>query len=197
MTPSLATDWMLPIALGFSVFSGLLVLIITMRIGWKKTAVSFALVTYGLLGAILILSPKWHVMSAKWGRGSGELQLTALQNQLKIAEAENSKLKEQINTVARLDDKTLTAAGWIGAARNAKSVADWVDFIPGQNEAFKIAIPPDDQVQLGPIAAKLGKQTTELQAVMKDYGLTFFRDVTQAESMKTPITDLWLNPTSK
>ena len=199
MTALEAQDWMVPLALTVAVFAGLLVILLSVRISWVKNLIAWTTIAYAFLGAIMILAPKWHSLTAKYDSktGSTSFEFASLQDKLDEALKENISLRTQISSVQNLDRKNVAATDWLNAAKKVKMDVDWANFLPADNKAYKIKIPLDDPQTIEVLAAKLGKPSADVSFALKDSGLIFLKDLNPSDLKNVSAKDLWITPDSK
>lgn len=196
MTASQATEWMLPIALAAAVFSGLLIVAVSVRTSWIKSAIAFTTVAYALLGGFLTLSPKWHSLTAKYDGKSGSVEVASLQKQLTDSQSENAQLKSQISLVTQLGKRGTKADDWVTLASQVKTEVDWAKFLPVGSNTAMVKVQFDDSA-LGALATKLGKPADEVGTILNDSGFTFLKPYNADDLKKVPASDLWVNPVSR
>ena len=196
MTAIQAMEWMLPLGLVVAVLIGAMMVLTTLRISWIKNAIAITTVLYGLLGGILVLSPKWQSFIAESDGKSLKIQITELEGKLKVAQNDNAHLQSQIDKVAQLNDKSLSAAEWLAKAKTTKDEVKWAKFLPTETSSFKIQVQPSEDSSFEDVlSATLGKPTAEIEQALKDTGYTVLRKPTNLEFMQTPAAKFWVDGT--
>ena len=199
MTAAQAQDWMIPLALTVAILAGLLIVLLSIRVSLVKSVIAITTITYAFLGAILILAPKWHSLSAKYDAktGSASVEVASLQNRLDDSLKENASLRTQIALVQSLDNKSVTASDWLSSAKQIKADVDWAKFLPTDPTKYKVQVPIDDFQTIAAIAGKLGKPQAEVGLALKDVGLIFLKDFSPTDSKTVLAKDLWISGYNK
>ncbi|MGF7004758.1 hypothetical protein [Aminobacter sp. BE322] len=193
MTPELLGEWLLPVALAACILGGLAIVFVSVRTGWVKQAISWATVSFGLIGAVMILSPKWTTFAIEWG----DLKATVakLQDENRKLAAENGNLTSQIAQVSSLARSDFASAqDAVTSILNTRNAVAWADFLPATPEAYRLEISPENSNFAAEIAAKLNTSPTDVTKAFETSGYTLLKLPTPTDLKNSPAKSLWVTP---
>lgn len=96
MTAEEAGKWILQVALVTCSIGGVAIVAVAVRTGWIKTAITWALVSFALVGGMMILSPRWTSFAIEWK--DLKARLSKLEEEKKYLIASNEKYADLIQT---------------------------------------------------------------------------------------------------
>ena len=192
MTPELLTSWLLPLALSACAVSGFAVIIVCVRGGWKHS-ITWAVVSFGLIGAMMLLSPKWSTFAFEWG----EMKATVadLQKRNTMLLAENARYAEQINDVSSIATaKYSSAEDLVQTIKATRARVDWADFLPASTQAYSVAVSPESDQFKKMIAQQVGSDVDAVIKAIEDNNWTLVKPATLNDLSETPANSLWITP---
>jgi hypothetical protein len=192
MTPELLTSWLLPLALSACALSGLAVIVVCVRGGWKHS-ITWAVVSFGLIGAMMLLSPKWSTFAFEWGEMKATLAELQKRNSLLLAE--NARYAEQIKDVSSIATATYSSAeDLVQTIKATRARVDWADFLPSSTQAYSVAVSPESDLFKKMIAQQAGSSADAVVKALEDNKWTLVKPATLTDLSETPANSIWITP---
>jgi hypothetical protein len=195
MTPEDLRDWTLPLAVAASAVAGFLIVSNTVRISWVKNSITWAIVTFGFLGAALLLSPKWERILLQWGELKAEIASLREQNTTLVAE--NSQLNSQIQMVSSLGNTNFRSAeDLVTKIATTRSMVDWAKFLPSGEKAYALSVEPGSPVFVDILKSEPSFDPLKLEELLKNNDLTLVQSALEVDLQKQPPDSLWVMPSA-
>ncbi|ATU91760.1 hypothetical protein [Phyllobacterium zundukense] len=193
-TPESVTAWVLVATLVLCLLIGVAMTSASVRTTWIRKNITTAIVIYGLLGVVLLTTPKWTTIAFEWGEVKARVAELESENAQLVAD--NSKFKDQINTVSSLGTtKYPTAEDAVIGIKNARDTVDWAaDFLPASDASYQIEVAPEDATFALDLAKKFNTSPSEVSKVFETGGYTVLKKPTANELKSSPPNLLWVTP---
>jgi hypothetical protein len=193
MTPAEISKWTLPIAIAAASFTGFAMIWLSMRTGWIRKSIGTAMVSFGLIGAVLLLSPKWENLIVKIGNVEAEMARLKADNE-QLA-ARNNSLEAQIRQVASLGSGDYPSAeDLVSKIYATRESVDWAKFLPSNDTSFGVALKPNTPAFKNVMGAEFGADAARISKLIEDSQLTLVKPAGEAELKLTTPSDLWIMP---
>lgn len=193
MTPDQLTAWVLPIALATCVLMGFSTLVVSIRTAWIMRSIAWATVGFGLMGASVMLAPKWSQIVLEFGSFKAHVAQLNSEN-LRLA-SENARLNDQIAKVASLGTQQFGTAGEaIASIKNARDAAQWAGFLPDSPDAYRLEIPAKDPGFAASLGQALDVPADKVTEAFEQKGYTVLKVPTAQDLAQSPANELWIAP---
>jgi hypothetical protein len=194
LTTASVTAWILVATLILCLLIGVAMTAASVRTSWITKNITTAIVVYGLLGVVLLTTPKWTSLAFEWG--DMKAKVTQLENQNSNLLADISKLNEQITTVSSLGTtKFPTAEDVLVSINKARSTVDWAaDFLPASDASYRLEVSPKNATFAADLAKKLNTSPDEVSKAFETGGYTLLKMPSLGELKDSSPNLLWVTP---
>lgn len=192
MTPEVFTSWLLPVALAACALAGFAVVSVCVRSGWTQS-ITWALVSFGLIGAMMLLSPKWTTFALEYG----DLRATVaeLRQENTRLSAENAHYAEQIEKVSGIATAKFTSAqDLVETLKLTREAVGWADFLPANKSSYGVAISPESEQFKNTLSGIAGEGVGALSKLFEDNNWTVVKPASSTDLSETPANALWITP---
>ncbi|CDZ60460.1 Hypothetical protein NGAL_HAMBI2605_10300 [Neorhizobium galegae bv. orientalis] len=192
MTPEFFNSWLLQAVLVACALCGVSVLILSVRTGWIGRTVTWAIVSLAVLGAMMVLSPRWTKFAFEWGELKAEL--AALKNERESLVASNSKLTAQIAEVSKLSTAKFTSAQDVfSSIQKTRQNVSWADFLPATSASYRVEA--TDSAALNKVISDAVKSNpTNVTKALETMGFKVLQPATAGDLRAAPPDALWVTP---
>lgn len=192
MTPEDFMKWLLPLALTGCTIGGFAVIVVCIRGGWRHP-ITWAVVSFGLIGSMMMLSPKWSTFAFEWG----ELKATVAQLREENTKllADNTKYAQQINEVASIGSGEYgSAEDLVNSIEKARARVSWADFLPTGKQAYGVPVSLTSASSRKLLENQIGISAAIMEKALKDNNWTLVKPATDVDLTQTPAASLWITP---
>lgn len=193
ITPENTTAWIIVGALLVGALCGVTMIGVSARSGWISKQIKTAAVVYGFLGVVLVLSPQGKALVIEWQ--DFKAQISALEKQKNSAMAQAADLHRQIELVSSLGLTQYPNAGdAVDSIKQTRNLVEWAKFLPGNEDAYRIQVSPDNKTFATEIAKQLNTTPDEVSKVFDSSGYTVLKRPSNKDLQTSPANQLWITP---
>lgn len=193
MTPETFNTWLVQAALSVCVLSGLSVLVVSTRAGWIGKTITWAIVSFGFVGAMMILSPRWSKLAFEWNDFKAEI--ARLEQENHTLAAANKQYAAQIAKVANLANAPFKSAGDVVATiQQTRDAVTWADFLPSGQNSYRVEVSKSDPKFSKAIAEILKANPGNATEALGAAGFTVLQRVNEQDLKDSPADALWVTP---
>lgn len=195
MTPKDLHDWTLPIAIAAAAIAGVAMISLTVRTSWIRKSITWAIVSFGFLGATLLLSPKWERFLVQWGELKAEI--ASLEKQNSELQREKESLVSQIRLVSSLSNSDFASAEeLVSKIESTRNSVDWAKFLPADDSQYAISVKPGSTRFLDLLNTQPGFDAKKFGEILQDNNLTLVETAIKSDLQTASPDDLWVMPAS-
>ncbi|RTL70600.1 MAG: hypothetical protein EKK41_12200 [Hyphomicrobiales bacterium] len=197
MTPMAYSAWLFQASLSACVVAGVALVIVSVRTGWIAKAIAITTAIYGVAGGFMILSPKWSEVVFEYK--DFKTRIAQLETDNKALADNNEDLNKQIRIVSAIGNvingNAKEAVSKIDETRNS---VEWAaGFLPASDEAYRLAVSPNDPSFANKIAAELNTSPEAVTKAFDSSGYTILKRPTSKELENTGAAALWIGAQGK